>query len=1098
MTTATSPKGSTNPVPPLDLPEPHPPERKPVSASHAVTVLVPEQRSMALRYAVAIVAPIISLLATMPVVSSLQRVVFVLFWPAVIATAWFGGIGPSILASAVSVLLVDWFIVEPRGSLNPTSPDDLIPFAVFLLASISVAVLTSTARAAQRSASEAAARNADLAHELELQAVELEHQLEESQALSEELEQSAEELAERTAAAETAEQFTTGILESITHPFVVHDADWRFRFVNKPAEEVLRRSMRGSAASLIGEVLWDAYPDIIGTDFEREMRRAATERRPVTFEAFYPATGAWAQLTSFPLPNNGLATQWIDITERRRAQEREQCLARASEVLGSSLDYETTLAQLAQVVVPEVADWCAVHVIEEDGETRQLAVAHVDPAKVAWARELNERYPQRDDAPTGVPNVLRTGQPEIYPDVTDEMLVAGAVDAEHLRISRELGLKSAMIVPLTTGGGRTLGALTLVSAESGRRYSELDLPLATEMARRAAIAVEHARLHRQAVTARAGAERAARIADRLYALTARLTGAATPKAMAEAVLSEATIAFGAQRGTVSLIEEDGDTTRLVSSFGYDPEMLRGWRSYSLRTSVAATRDAVATSRGVFIESLDDARARYPQAAPTLEAVGTETAVVLPVLNEGRVRAVITMAWKSRRPLPNDDRDFMELFAAQCGQALARALAFDAERVARERTERLQRVTAALAAASSEAEVARVLVSNLQDVLEPRRVAFYHVVRDEDATAQLELIEQGGLTKDELRRAARFELNGESPIAAVARTGDAVFLANRAAFRTRFPDSSSEIRSADAEAWVGLALTASTGAALGAVAVGFVGDREFDADMRRYVGAIVDQAAQSLERVRLLQTEHSAREAAEEANRAKTQFLATMSHELRTPLNAISGYAELLSLGLRGPTTPEQQEDLGRIMRSQRHLLSVINDILNFARLEAGHVEYRVTDVPVAEVVSDLEPLIRPQLVAKQLEFSCGAVARDVMVRADAEKVRQVLLNLLANAVKFTPQGGEVRVSCDLDATRAYIRVTDTGIGVPPDRRAAIFEPFVQLHRTLAQPAEGTGLGLAISRDLARGMGGELTVESEPGRGSTFTLALDLVSETVRA
>ena len=208
----------------------------------------------------------------------------------------------------------------------------------------------------------------------------------------------------------------------------------------------------------------------------------------------------------------------------------------------------------------------------------------------------------------------------------------------------------------------------------------------------------------------------------------------------------------------------------------------------------------------------------------------------------------------------------------------------------------------------------------------------------------------------------------------------------------------------------------------------------------------------------------------------------MSHELRTPLNAISGYAELLSLGLRGPTTPEQQEDLGRIMRSQRHLLSVINDILNFARLEAGHVEYRVTNVPVTELLGDLESLIRPQLAAKQLEFSCDAGLRaDVIVRADAEKVRQVLLNLLANAVKFTTPGGRVRVVCEHDDARVYIRVTDTGIGIPVDRRGAIFEPFVQLHRTLAQPAEGTGLGLAISRDLARGMGGELTVESEPGQ-----------------
>jgi signal transduction histidine kinase len=178
------------------------------------------------------------------------------------------------------------------------------------------------------------------------------------------------------------------------------------------------------------------------------------------------------------------------------------------------------------------------------------------------------------------------------------------------------------------------------------------------------------------------------------------------------------------------------------------------------------------------------------------------------------------------------------------------------------------------------------------------------------------------------------------------------------------------------------------------------------------------------------------------------------------------------------------------MRSQRHLLSVINDILNFARLEAGHVEYRVANVPVSELLGDLESLIRPQLAAKQLEFSCDPMPDGVSARADTEKVRQVLLNLLANAVKFTGVGGGVHVTCDHDDTRIYIRVSDTGIGIPIDRRGAIFEPFVQLHRTLAQPAEGTGLGLAISRDLARGMGGELTVESEPGKGSTFTLVLE--------
>jgi signal transduction histidine kinase len=353
-----------------------------------------------------------------------------------------------------------------------------------------------------------------------------------------------------------------------------------------------------------------------------------------------------------------------------------------------------------------------------------------------------------------------------------------------------------------------------------------------------------------------------------------------------------------------------------------------------------------------------------------------------------------------------------------------------------------------------------------------------------------MMDERGVESWSRRRYDRIPVDSDIPLAEVLRTQEPAFLADSAQFAQRFPTFPANQRTSTQEAWGALPLIASTGKPIGVVGFGFDERRVFDDAARGYIVSIGDQATQAFERVRLLEAEHRAREAAEEANRAKTQFLATMSHELRTPLNAISGYAELMSLGLRGPTTPEQQEDLGRIMRSQRHLLSVINDILNFARLEAGHVEYRVTDVPVTDLLGDLESLIRPQLAAKNLDFVCEPFFGNVTARADAEKVRQVLLNLLANAVKFTASGGRVRVECEYDDARVYIRVTDTGMGIPVDRRGAIFEPFVQLHRTLAQPAEGTGLGLAISRDLARGMGGELTVESEPGRGSTFTLALE--------
>ena len=194
---------------------------------------------------------------------------------------------------------------------------------------------------------------------------------------------------------------------------------------------------------------------------------------------------------------SGAATIARDITQRRHTDEAQGFLGEASALLAASLDYETTLARVAHVAVPRLGDWCAVDVLDEDGSVRRLAVAHVDPAKVAWARELQERYPPDPDAPRGVYQVLRTGRSEFYPEIPDALLVAAARDAEHLRLLRDLGFTSAMVVPLLARG-RTLGAITLVSAESGRRYRRDDLALAEELARRAAYAVDNARLYAEA------------------------------------------------------------------------------------------------------------------------------------------------------------------------------------------------------------------------------------------------------------------------------------------------------------------------------------------------------------------------------------------------------------------------------------------------------------------------------------------------------------------------------------------------------------------------------------------------------------------------
>jgi signal transduction histidine kinase len=240
---------------------------------------------------------------------------------------------------------------------------------------------------------------------------------------------------------------------------------------------------------------------------------------------------------------------------------------------------------------------------------------------------------------------------------------------------------------------------------------------------------------------------------------------------------------------------------------------------------------------------------------------------------------------------------------------------------------------------------------------------------------------------------------------------------------------------------------------------------------------------------LVESERTARRQAEEANSAKSQFLATMSHELRTPLNAIAGYTQLLALGVRGAITPEQREDLDRIDRSQRHLLSLINDILNFAKIEAGHIAIENEPLKIAKIMNGLKEFVEPQLREKALSFSVVNECDDGTALGDEDKVRQILINLLSNAIKFTAERGMIKVHCRIDDGSFKVNVIDDGLGIPKDKLDAIFEPFVQVGRDFSSPQGGTGLGLAISRDLARRMGGDLDVVSELGRGSTFTLTL---------
>jgi PAS domain S-box-containing protein len=811
------------------------------------------------------------------------------------------------------------------------------------------------------------------------------------------------------------------VLDTFPEATNAYDREWRFTYINPAAAESLR-AMGRDPGSLIGRVVWEEFPSLVGTRFELEARRAVTERRVIDFEDHLLEPERWIETRIVPMPDGAL-TYSRDITRRKlfeaRLREHNRLTSLAADVSatvaqGGSL--HEMLQRAAESVVRGL-DAAFARIWTLDAREQML---HLQ-ASAGIYTNLHGRYSRIPVGALKIGEIAASRQPHLTNDVINDPRVS---DPDWAR--RE-GMVSFAGYPLVIDD-RLVGVLALFARHT---LSDSIIRALSSVAHTLSIGIK-----------RAMTEIALREEESRYRALAESTAQFVWTTDPQGAVMEGSAAWEALTG---------QTPAEVQA--------RGWT------------DAVhPADRPLTFQRWDNALASRSQYEATfrLRLVGGGyrrfRARGVPIFDEnGAVREWVGVCIDVEDELRAEER---RAVLERASQILAESL--DVSSTLQSITElaipELADVCIAYLEAGAQA------LSRAAIAIRPERSDIAHALQ---ALPQLDLSHVPELRMVRTGRALLIHELTDDLLVRIAEDAEHLRI----------------IQSLEARSALAVPLIA-RGRLLGFLLfLRSESGRRYEPDDLAAAEELGRRTALAVSNAQLFDQSEWARAEAVAANQAKSQFLATMSHELRTPLNAISGYAALIQDGVYGPVTERQHVALERLRRSQHHLLRLVEGVLDYARMEAHVVSYEITNVKLDEALAYADALVAPQLGANGIHFTCDFAACGYTVRADREKLDQILLNLLSNAIKFTDRDGRITVTCAAREHEIAIHVKDTGMGIPAASIEAIFLPFVQVRGGLTRTSHGAGLGLSISRDLARGMGGDITVESVEGLGSTFTLTL---------